>query len=596
MSEIKSVNTDVLMQQTYNLLHADLFQHTATLPQSNIVEIRKVSYEIPRYASPYVVKCKAQLAGWLKRYRFKSDVLSDAELEKRTDDKMFADLLRVGAVKGPLSFRTTKVLQLARCYIKRVLGQYNEEEILPYCQFSRNGTVGFSGEDVYLDRKIFPGCSPSGTLTEHRWFKQHLLGDRVLWQMIAMNYAVTPNVIGSLKQVNVPKTALIKRPVCPNSLIGSYRSIGIGELIREKMSDAGIDLNHLQEEHRRLAKRASRRMHLVTADIAGGSLNFTSSIMNRLYPRDWFCAMKYGRTSYMDIGDRTVWSPAFMAMGIGFTFTAMSLAFHAILLAIRQLSKLDGRISVFGDDLIYPIKMHHYVVGVFNDLNIPINMDKTFTDLPFRESCGGDYYDHVDVRPARPEGVSELLAGNAIAAYVYKLFNSLIRRWEEVELPLTFAYLRSVLTSYGFEIFSVPSHFPDSSGVKDGNWREFCKREIPSSDRRKPFYFGSYIPCLVERTHLRRVEHQGIYYWESLQKGSASTPEQLIMAAWDRIRKLRNPHESWEPKEERTVLIWRKEKKAADSAMGQVSKGYRKLVAHVTQRDSHYYSLGKTLL
>lgn len=587
------VNTDEIMWSVTNTLHMDLFQHTGWSTPSTVREYRNLEYQIPLYASPYVVKCKTQLAGWLKRYRFSDDLFDHKELERRTNEKCVADLLRVG--KAPqLSHRAFIVLQKARQIIKEILGQYDEEEILPYCRFSRNGTVGFGGESVYLDEKIHPGTTLTGTQAEHRWFEQHLLGDPILTSFIRRKKEVVArDVVGSLKQVNVPKNAKISRPVCPNTLIGSYRSIGVGELIRKRLLDRGVDLNHLQIVHQRLAQANSRTLQHVTADIAGGSLNFTPAVMNRLFPRPWYNAMKLGRTPYVEIGGETLLSPSFMAMGIGYTFTAMTLAFYAILLAIRQLSKCSGIVSVFGDDLIYPSNMHHYVIGILDDLNIPVNKDKTFTIHPFRESCGGDYYDSIDVRPAHPEGVSEMLEGNAIAAYVYKLFNSLIRRWEEVELPQTFAFLRIFLKSRNFGWLPVPQHFPDTSGAKDGEWS--AKREVPSTDRRKPFYYGLLIPCLCEQSTIRRVRHQGIYYWEKLQK--RSDDEDPLMSLYRDIKRLYDPQEKWIPADSGDVLIWRK-KSAKRRGVDDVPlrKRHRKLVAHVTRRDSVYYTVSNISL
>ena len=159
----------MLMWSTYQLLHMDLFQHVAEAPAENIVEARSREYTPPKYARPYNVKCRAQLASWLKRYRFAEDVYTDDQLEVLTNDKFMADQQRIGSWR-PLPHRSFLVIQEARRFIKGVLGEYKDEDIIPFCTFSRNGTVGYRGKEVYLDRKIYPGSRLTGTKAECKWF------------------------------------------------------------------------------------------------------------------------------------------------------------------------------------------------------------------------------------------------------------------------------------------------------------------------------------------------------------------------------------------------------------------------------------------
>lgn len=444
-------SSDDLMAKCFKLIQEDLRGFT-NWPEFSIEQIRDFEYRF-RYSDPYVVKCKAQVVNFLKRYRFASDKFSDVELEQRTNAKFLADQYRIGK-QFELPFRATLVLREARKIIRNVLGPApTEEELSLHCRFSQNGTVGFGGKDVYLDKKIYPGTALTGTVDEVRWFSNHLKGDQLLRDSIITNPNGCPqfNVVSSLKQVNVPKTALIMRPVRPNTLIGSYRSIALGSLIVERIDEnLRVDLKRLQPVHNSLAQLGSRRMHNVTADLSSASDSFTPSLINRLLPRQWYNALKLGRTPYVLVGrgsksEMMIYSPSFMAMGIGYTFPLMTLIFHALLLSLQRLTNISGKVSVFGDDLIYPRKLHPYVERLFVDINFVLNEEKTFHDIPFRESCGGDFYDGFDVRPARPEGMCELLEGsNPISAYVYKLFNSLIRRWDEVELPRTFAYLKDL--------------------------------------------------------------------------------------------------------------------------------------------------------
>jgi len=576
-NHVPSVNSDTVMMDVFHHICHDLRDHLSTPPPRTLEEMRNFEWRPPLYSHPYRVKAWAQIDGWCKRYIFEEDLLSDNELEAKTNEKFSQDQLRVGKTSfDNLDVATAEILRRVRVKIKQVLGVFNEEDLYPLCSFSKNSTVGYSGENCYLDIKIGPGSVLTGTPQEIEWFKSKILPFDL--QLSSLNLKF--EAISSLKQVNVPKSYKIKRPVRPNSLIGSFRSIGIGRLIVKRMLEKmKINLNFLQKRHRKLAKKASRLLHLVTADLSGASDSFTSALVNRCVPRSWYVALKLGHTAYYTIGsdDESVfYSPSFMAMGIGFTFPLQTLIFTTILHVLRDISTKKGTISVFGDDLIYPRRLHCAVVKILNRCGFELNHDKTFVEEPFRESCGGDYYDSVDVRPARPQGTSRVFRGElSIASFVYKVFNSLIRRWEEVELPSTFAFLRGLLSTSGAPVYVVPPHFPDESGLKDGTWVNKTVGEKLSTNRRTPFCFRRLIPCLGSVAKMRPVGSMDIYYWNKLKSSEIETDtprfSKNITLSRDGLSFVDSAHD---------VLVWRKHK---GKKVGQECR-QQKWVAFTTKR------------
>lgn len=576
------LESDVIMWTLFQKLHDDLHEVSGRTCPKSLAEVREWDYK-PTYSNPYRVKALAQLSGWLKRYRFSDDIFSDQELEQRTNDKFVHDQLRIGEFH-PCTFRSKLVVQRARKIIKDILGPYSEEEIYPLCTFSRNAVAGLSGV-VYLDEKVRPGAPISMTIAEGKWFSYYLSGDRLLTDAFwHPETAFTTKYVASLHQVNVPKNAKILRAVRPNTLVGSFRSIGLGRLIARRLKEnAGLNIANLQSKHKLWAKRGSRTCRNVTADLSAASDSFTPALVNSLLPRDWYNALKLGRVPYVSLGSgeqkEVLYSPSFMAMGIGYTFPTMTLCFYALLSSLQQLSGIQGNISVFGDDLIYPRGLHPYVEILFTDLGFLLNSDKTFVKPPFRESCGGDYYDGVDVRPARPEGVSELLEGEyAISSYLYKLFNALIRRWSEVELPSTFSCIRQWLSM--FDYCRVPNHFPDDSGVKDGTWRDFTTYEVDTGNRRKPFIQGRTVRALFSKTSLRPVGNMTIFYWEKLPE-DASDPLLTYDSQSDRLVLSRE------------VLVWRKKKRTnKEEKQGTMVE----MVAFASRRGTLHYDLTKSVI
>jgi hypothetical protein len=102
----------------------------------------------------------------------------------------------------------------------------------------------------------------------------------------------------------------------------------------------------------------------------------------------------------------------FASMGSALCFPIEAMVFlTAIFLGIedtlkRPLRRKDitsyaGKVRVYGDDIIVPVDCVVPVLDSLARLGFKVNVDKSFWNGKFRESCGGDYYDGDDVTPIR---------------------------------------------------------------------------------------------------------------------------------------------------------------------------------------------------
>jgi hypothetical protein len=89
----------------------------------------------------------------------------------------------------------------------------------------------------------------------------------------------------------------------------------------------------------------------------------------------------------------------FSSMGNGFTFELESLIFWALSKATAYFTGTSGVISVYGDDIICPTGMAQDLIWILSVFGFQTNRDKSFTEGPFRESCGGHYHSGFDVTP-----------------------------------------------------------------------------------------------------------------------------------------------------------------------------------------------------
>lgn len=555
--------TDAAMREIWMRLHSDLGPHVGDVydgARAAISNLREFRAKLPSASllvgKAYSVKCRTQLSAWFDRY-ISADDESDDLIEKRTLSELIADQSRIATYR-PLKMSSLAVVREARKIIKDVLGTYDEEEHISLCQFGRRASIGNPLTRAYLDSKLIE--DPLTGSREHiRWFCKHVGSDpllkRVLYERGTENRVFTETL--SLKQSFAPKSYKKKRGIQPQTLLGIFHSFGLGNVIRLRLLEYGkrmgvnLNLATLQKRHRKLARLASLKGHLTTADLRAASDSITVRHLMLLFPRKWAKVLLMGRLrkiTYSREGDYYA-TETLAGMGNGYTFPVQTLIFYAIIRAIGNLLNVKGTYSVYGDDLIYPTRLHHYVSNIFTDLGFILNPDKTFASGSFRESCGGDYFAGVDVRPCRPQGQCQRMGKLQYAAFLYKLRNGLTRRWLEIEIPLTIAYIDQLLHKVVGYLHIVPPSFPDTAGIR-----------VWSPHGSLPWYYQIHRPRFIVElgiwtwqylrtsTALRVVKSETPYYWDTL-RNQGKPPENIWRRLEDRVRL----HRAWEKVDRKTL-------------------------------------------
>lgn len=521
-------DTDRFMIRLFNCLKTDFRSIHSDIAEgmdvSDIKHFRQTTLPTYWLSPPSYFKRRYQLESLFKRYRFANDLYTDKELEDRTIAKFLETQNRI-AVKRNATFRSHVVIQRARSIVKRILGTYDEDEHYLACKFGSKADVDCPAATSYLDTKLLK-ANVSGSFEHCRWFKlNYLQTDEILFDILLQrqdrfllgSFAPTEEYTKSLNLVSVPKKFNIKRSIMPNTRVGTFYTLGIGKVIERRLVEEGLNIKRLQGLHQRLAQRYSKTRTHVTADLSAASDSFTWELIARLVPRKWLHILEKGRLTNVTVSGKNYKLESFMTMGIGFTFPLQTLLFYSIIKAIMELSGVQGRVSVYGDDLIYPKKVHRFVSQIFTDIGFLLNDDKTFVHHEFRESCGGDYYCGLDVRPYQPEGEFQMLSPKPFAVLVYKTINGLLRRWEPEEIPTALNFLKTEVIGAIGTLHQVPPSFPDHSGVRvsspnwDSPWYQPWQRVSRNGNKSYCFSFLSIQP------RDRVVEAQYAYYWEKLR-------------------------------------------------------------------------------
>lgn len=163
------------------------------------------------------------------------------------------------------------------------------------------------------------------------------------------------------------------------------------------------------------AEYADSLVDFASMDLSNASDGIAWDLVVRLFPADWVEALAAVRTGqgvlqYPDDSETCSIQYAMHApMGSAVCFPVMALCLWSILTAITPPHLLgrdpilneDGRapIWVYGDDIVLPSELVPVASEVLTMLGLTVNMNKTFTRGPFRESCGHEYVHGQQVQP-----------------------------------------------------------------------------------------------------------------------------------------------------------------------------------------------------
>lgn len=254
------------------------------------------------------------------------------------------------------------------------------------------------------------------------------------------------------KLATVPKNEDTERTIAIEPSGNMCMQLAAGAYLEGALRYIGLDISTQQPKNKAMAKLGSISGSVATLDLKAASDMISIDLVRALMPPEWFDFLMKIRSPAILIPKLGVedayWVELNMisTMGNGFTFPLMTLIICALIYGYR--CSLGGpslflswkETCVFGDDIIIPTSEYSIAVDTLTRAGLIVNLDKSFSSGPFRESCGGDYLNGVDVTPFY---VKSLL--NDLDVYV--AINQVIQ-WslqERKSLPATLTCLRKML-------------------------------------------------------------------------------------------------------------------------------------------------------
>lgn len=402
------------------------------------------------------MKYVAQLDGVFNKFIADSDANSQEDLDKKAITAFMETQAEVKA-QCSTTLRAHLVYKEVRRIVTIILGKTVPLDLFEQGKFTEKASKFVPRAKGHLHCKL----SKASCTGKQKDLFESLFGE----SFGPVNYALADEI----DVVAVPKKFDKARTICPNTVIDGFLSDAVGKFIATRLKESvQIDIRRQQEKHRVIVKRASIDGRHTTLDLSKASDLFSIPFMRRVLPSSWYRLLSKTRMRRYNCDGRVVPALSFMSMGVGYTFPLQTLLFYAIIQAIKNLLfmfdnvRVPGIISVYGDDCIFPVGLTSYVMDILHELGFQVNYDKTFWTGKFRESCGCDCYNGVDVRPVMLKWDDDI----SILENLYKFYNRFFEKYHECEFPTLKKYLLSAMQMHTAEIHVVPWDYPHTSGVR----------------------------------------------------------------------------------------------------------------------------------
>lgn len=297
-----------------------------------------------------------------------------------------ARLSRFVNLQGPFEARDEPLITFISSWRREVHRVLGKPPVLLTPRFSGGSTLSDSGKRVTIPDK----------LTSEPTFYASGRGFNIDYHLNGTPFFLKPvSYRRGNKFFTVPKDSQKDRGCCVEASLAVALQLDAGEAIVRRVEKAyQVDMAQAPDYHKWLAQLASRLGTFATIDLSNASDTVARRLVELLLPDDWYAMLNSLRARTTAIEGKVVYLEKFSSMGNGFTFPLETLLFRTLCAAVGSHCA-----SVFGDDIIIETEHAKDLLAALRFFGFTPNAKKTFCEGPFRESCGGDYFEGQAVRP-----------------------------------------------------------------------------------------------------------------------------------------------------------------------------------------------------
>lgn len=402
------------------------------------------------------------------------------------------------------------VISEAIDYVHTCFGSMPTDEVLSEgCGFGPGLTFGLRGIEqrdlmykVSSAQTVTPQCRSLAIATVRDSFPnwaEHLASQGLCLDTVAGN-----------RIAFVPKTAQIDRTIGIEPSLNVFLQKGVDVYLRKRLS--WVSNLRLENQDFSVACMRKHGLDIATIDLSSASDSISTELVRWFLPADWYTLLDTLRSKMYTLDGGLTFDGyhKFSSMGNAFTFPLESVIFMAVARGAARVAGYSDtvldQVRVYGDDIIVPWQCAGLVIEVLNFLGFKTNPDKTFVFGPFRETCGVDLLNGIDIRPVFLRSVPTR------AWNVASLFNRLLTNRFGFTFNATLAYLATLPVDF----LTGPAYFGWAS-VTSCDWKEWYAGRNTEGDA----YFFAPHPHHVP-VRVTRQEHNEYYVaakrWQQVRR------------------------------------------------------------------------------
>jgi len=320
------------------------------------------------------------------------------------------------------------VLQLSKIITERVFKNFDSKEILP-----RHGP-GAVATGEKLDAKWKFSRLYRAIHQVYPYYDYYVVGgareliDRLDWYRSLQRLES-----GTAKVVLVPKDSRGPRLISCEPLEYQWIQQGLGRKLASFLEwDSSYTRNRVnftrQEINRTLAKTSSHSLRYSTLDLEDASDRVSLELVRSVFRNTpkLLRALEACRSTETKLPNGKLISlNKYAPMGSALCFPVEAYIFWVIIVSAivhytnLPLVSVGKRVFVYGDDIVVPTDWASFSIHGLESVGLKVNLSKSCITGKFRESCGMDAYDGVDVTPARLRTLwsNNNTDGSALAGY-----------------------------------------------------------------------------------------------------------------------------------------------------------------------------------
>ncbi len=339
-----------------------------------------------------------------------------------------------------------------------------------------------------------------------------------------------------VRVVFVPKTQTSPRVIAiePSHMQYMQQSVKdwcYGAVEEHALTKQSVRFND-QSVNQRLAYQASKDKRASTLDLKDASDRVHLHLVQRIFKTSGLLNyLEDARSLHAELPNgRNVLLFKYASMGSALCFPVEAMVFYTLVQSImhtvdgirpssKSIKEYSRSIAIYGDDIIVPVEYTDAIVRYLESYALKVNVNKSFKDSSFRESCGADFFNGVPVNPvyareyphddARDWEANTVMSWNATADLFYirgqwqmaQTIRDMLRGVVGSTIP------RSRKPGAGLShlsfMFDTNCHYDK----KLHSWRQ--KRIVYNPIKRKDTIDGDYLACLNKwgiNLHRRRAD------------------------------------------------------------------------------------------